>query len=427
MLAAWSIVLTAQGLYSAALSLYAWEDEERRTEGSAPETFEPPRLSFTVLLPARHEQQVIGDTIQRMADLNYPRHLVQVLVVIEHSDIETIAVVRHTLEQLAATGVGNVRLITFNDPPINKPHGLNVGLAEATGDVVTIFDAEDEPHPDILNVVNTVMLREHFSVTQCGVQLMNYSDHWFSALNVLEYFFWFKSRLHYHATRGVTALGGNTVFIKRELLLDLGGWDANCLTEDADLGIRLSAKTIPIRMVYDDRYVTREETPHSVREFIKQRTRWDQGFFQVLSKGEWRRLTTRTERRLALYTLAFPFMQALMMLYVPITIYTILFVKVPVPVAMIATLPLYMVLIQYLISILGLYEFTSAHGLKPSVFAAVKMFIVYLPYQWLLAYAALRAIVRQLLGINTWDKTTHVGSHRTSASTSDSKLERGAA
>ena len=65
--------------------------------------------------------------------------------------------------------------------------------------MVTIFDAEDEPHPDIFNVVNTVMLREEAQVVQCGVQLMNYADRWFSALNVLEYFFWFKSRMHYHA------------------------------------------------------------------------------------------------------------------------------------------------------------------------------------------------------------------------------------
>jgi cellulose synthase/poly-beta-1,6-N-acetylglucosamine synthase-like glycosyltransferase len=415
LLAGWSLILTVQALYSAALSLYAWEDEERRIEGSAPETFDPAKHSFTILLPARSEEQVIADTIQRMVDLNYPRELVQILIVIESGDDATIGEVNRKLEELQRAGIGHARLITFDDPPINKPHGLNVGLREATGDIVTIFDAEDEPHPDILNVVNTVTVREGAPVTQCGVQLMNYEDHWFSALNVLEYFFWFKSRLHYHATRRVIPLGGNTVFIKRDLLLELGGWDQNCLTEDADLGIRLSAMRIPIRMVYDDRYVTKEETPHTVREFVKQRTRWDQGFYQVLLKGEWRKLPTRTERRLALYTLAFPLMQALMMLYVPVTLYTIFYVNVPVPVAMLATLPLYMVTIQYLISVLGLYEFASAHGLKPSVFAAIKMFFVYLPYQWLLGYAALRAVFRQLSGDNSWDKTTHMGSHRSAA------------
>ena len=92
---------------------------------------------------------------------------------------------RRNLLPLFASEDPGRRLVTFDDPPINKPHGLNVGLREASGDVVTIFDAEDEPHPDILNVVNTVMVREGAEVVQCGVQLMNYDDRWFSALREL--------------------------------------------------------------------------------------------------------------------------------------------------------------------------------------------------------------------------------------------------
>jgi cellulose synthase/poly-beta-1,6-N-acetylglucosamine synthase-like glycosyltransferase len=311
-----------------------------------------------------------------------------------------------------------VALLTFDDPPINKPHGLNVGLAEATGEVVTIFDAEDEIHPDILNIVNTVMRREGYGVVQCGVQLMNYADHWFSALNVLEYFFWFKSRLHYHGTRGAVPLGGNTAFIRRDLLEALGGWDQHCLTEDADLGIRLSAAGLPMRLVYDDRYVTKEETPHTVRDFIRQRTRWDQGFLQVLGKGDWRYLATRRQRALAFYTLVFPILQAVLMAYLPLSLLMMVTLKAPVLVAMVSTLPLYMVGVQFLISIVGLREFTTAHGLKRSRLSAIVLALAFLPYQWLLSYAAVRAVVRQLAHINTWEKTTHTGAHRIPGATS---------
>jgi glycosyltransferase XagB len=193
LLAGVSVLLAAQSGYSAALTLYAWEDAEKLRKNRVPETFEAAKKRFTLLLPARHEEEVIQDTIQRMVELNYLRDLVQILVVIEAGDHGTIAKVDEKLSVLRRHGVRNVRLITFDDPPINKPHGLNVGLGYATGDVVTIFDAEDEPHPDILNVVNTVMVREGSEVVQCGVQLMNYADRWFSALNVLEYLFWFKS------------------------------------------------------------------------------------------------------------------------------------------------------------------------------------------------------------------------------------------
>ncbi len=426
LLAGGSLLLTAQSAYSAVLMLYAWEDEDKRARNSVPHTFETPGHRFTLILPARHEEAVIGDTIGRMVELDYPRALVQVVVVIEAGDHGTIAKVEEKLAELRAGGIANVRLLTFADPPINKPHGLNVALREATGDVVTIFDAEDEPHPDILRVVDTVMTREGAPVVQCGVQLMNYADRWFSALNVLEYFFWFKSRMHYHARVGMVPLGGNTVFMRRDLLERLGGWDQECLTEDADVGIRLSAERIPVRVLYDDEHVTKEETPPTVGQFVKQRTRWNQGFLQVLGKGDWRRLPSWPQRLLALYTLAFPLLQALTLLYLPVSLWLMFFAKVPVAVAMVSTLPLYVVTIQFVISLVGLYEFTGVHGLRSSWLSPLWMLFAYLPYQGLLGYAALRAVWRQLNRVNTWEKTAHIGAHRkelTSASTRSIEVE----
>ncbi len=410
-----SVVLAAQAVYSAVLMLHAWENEERQGRNRVPEQYVKPRLSFTVLLPARHEEEVIRETIQHTVDLNYPRDLVQVLLVIEAGDSGTIGVVNEKLAELRAQGITHVRLLTFDDPPINKPHGLNVGLAHSTGDVVTIFDAEDEPHRDILQVVNTVMTREGAEVVQCGVQLMNYDDHWFSSLNVLEYFFWFKSRMHYHATVNMVPLGGNTVFMRRDVLTRLGGWDQHCLTEDADVGVRLSAAGVRIRVLYDDAYVTREETPPSESQFIKQRTRWNQGFLQVLGKGDWMRLPTWPQRLLACYTLAFPLLQALTMLYLPVSIWMMFYARVPVFVAMLSSLPFYLVIIQLAISLIGLHEFTTVHGLKPTTRTFLRMAVAYLPYQYMLGYAALRAMWRQILRVNTWEKTQHVGAHRQGA------------
>ena len=122
------------------------------------------------------------------------------------------------------------------------------------------------------------MIKEGVGVVQSGVQLMNFNDHWFGIHNCLEYFFWFKSRLHFYAQVGMIPLGGNTVFVRRELLERVKGWDEHCLTEDADIGLRLSVLGERIRVVYDSQHVTREETPDSVASFIRQRTRWQQGF-----------------------------------------------------------------------------------------------------------------------------------------------------
>jgi cellulose synthase/poly-beta-1,6-N-acetylglucosamine synthase-like glycosyltransferase len=407
-----SVLLTAQSMYTLYLMLYTWDRPEARRKAQAPQRFISPRKSFTVMLPARHEEDVIQSTIDKVVNANYPKSLLEVVVICSVDDTGTIAQAQRKIRELRRVGVDNVRVLTFSDKPINKPHGLNVGLAKTRSEVVTIFDAEDDIHPDIFNVVNTVMARDPVSVVQCGVQLMNYESNWYSALNVLEYFFWFKSRLHYHARHGSIPLGGNTVFFTRRVLMRVGGWDEHNLTEDADIGLRISALGERVRVVYDDRYVTREETPPTLDHFIRQRTRWSQGFIQTLLKGEWRRLPTRQQRVLAAYTLSFPILQVVLGIYIVIAVVMMFTVRTPVPAAMLLDLPFYLLLAHLSLSILGLYEFADAHGFKPSWKTPVAMVVGYLPYQWVLAYAAVRATYRELQGVNNWEKTQHVGAHR---------------
>jgi hypothetical protein len=64
------------------------------------------------------------------------------------------------------------------------------------------------------------------------------------------------------------------------------------------------------------------------------------------------------------------------------------------------------------ISVVGLYEFTATHRLKPAWYSPLWLTLAYLPYQWLLGLAALRAVWRHLRGLNNWEKTRHVGAHR---------------
>lgn len=411
-LAIFSLVLSVQAAYTVYIMLYTWDRPEAYERAKAPRVFRVPQKSFTVLLPARHEEDVIQDTIERVVVANYPRRLIEILVICESGDLGTIQKATEKISSLRAQGIGNVNLVLFDDRPINKPHGLNIGLRQSKNEIVTIFDAEDEIHPEIFNIVNTVVLEEDTRVVQCGVQLMNYDSSWYSTINVLEYFFWFKSRLHYHASLGMIPLGGNTVFFAREVLEALGGWDENNLTEDADLGIRISVLGEKVRVVYDDEYVTKEETPPTLGHFIKQRTRWSQGFLQTLKKGDWQKLDSWQKRALAVYTLGFPTIQALLALYVPISVWMMFTIKLPVPVALVLLLPSYMVLTHYMVSAVGLYEFADAHGMRPSIRTPLVMLLTYLPYQWLLAYAAFRATIRELRGINNWEKTAHVGAHR---------------
>jgi glycosyltransferase XagB len=407
-----SLLLTAQALHALCVMLYTWDQPSSRAAAMAPNIRVPPSRSFTAILPARHEEAVIATTIRRVAQVNYPPRLLQVLIVCSADDPATIERARQEIEELQRQGSYNLKVIVFDGQPINKPHGLNCGLMEATGDVITVFDAEDEIHPDLLNIVNTVMQTDNVNVVQGGVQLMNFESNWYSTFNVLEYFFWFRSRLHYNARVGATPLGGNTVFVTHDLLRRLGGWDEANLTEDADLGLRISALGERVRIIYDDRYVTKEETPPTLAQFVRQRTRWNQGFMQTLRKGTWRRLPTFRQRALAFYTLAFPHAQAWLGLYLPLAFGMAFFLDAPVPVALLSWLPVLLLAAHLVLNVVGLREFAAAHGLRVSWLRVPVMAITWLPYQFVLAISALRALHRHLRGVGNWEKTGHVGAHR---------------
>ena len=406
------LLMVFQAIFNIRLRLYIWEKPEHAWLNHAPTVYQDPCLSFTILLPAKNEERVYRETIQKVYDLNYPKELLQIIAICREDDPGTIAEAQAKIDEL---GDPNVQLLIYNDYPITKPHGLNLGLQVARGDVVTIFDAEDEPHPDILNIMNTTMLNDDVDAVQSGVQLMNHNTRWFSFLNVLEYFFWFKSSMHFYANTGITPLGGNTVFVRRELMEQLGGWDEYCLTEDADLGIRLSLAHARIRIIYEDEFVTREETPHTIRQFIKQRTRWNQGFIQIFLKWEWLKLPKLSQRLLAFYVLILPELQALFAILIPVAIVMFILVKFPLWLAMFTFLPLYCLVLGIFLDLAGLHEFLKAHKRKWRWHEALILVLAFFPYQWMLSIGALRAVYRSIRGASDWEKTVHIGQHRSRA------------
>jgi len=403
------ILMVFQAIFNIRQRLFIWETPEHAWLNHAPTIYRDPCLSFSILLPAKNEEDVYRETIQKVYDLDYPTELMQIIAICREDDPGTIAEAQAKIDEL---GDSNVQLLIYNDYPVSKPHGLNLGLQVARGDIVTIFDAEDGPHPDILNIINTTMLNEDVDVVQSGVQLMNYNTRWFCFLNVLEYFFWFKSSLHFFARIGITPLGGNTVFVRRELMEQLGGWDEACLTEDADLGIRLNLSHARIRILYEDEFVTREETPHTIKQFIKQRTRWNQGFIQILVKGDWLKLEKLSQRLLAFYVLILPEVQALFALLVPVAIIMFFLVKLPLWLALLTFAPLYCFILDAFMDVAGMHEFLKAHNQKWSWREAFILMLAFFPYQWLLSIGALRAVYRSIRGSTNWEKTTHIGQHR---------------
>src|SRR5579862_8205596 len=122
------ILMTVQAIFNIRLRLFIWEEPEQAWLNSAPTIYREPQLSFTILLPAYHEEDIYDNTIQKVYDLNYPKKLVQVIALLREHDIGTMKVAQEKLNQLKAS---NVQLLVTNDKHGGKPHQLNLGLKVA--------------------------------------------------------------------------------------------------------------------------------------------------------------------------------------------------------------------------------------------------------------------------------------------------------
>jgi cellulose synthase/poly-beta-1,6-N-acetylglucosamine synthase-like glycosyltransferase len=400
-----STLLLVVSVLSVSWQTYAWRtpDTFRRTGLT---DLDEPELSFSVLVPARHEEAVLGATLAGIAAIDHPHF--EVVVVVGHDDPGTRAVAEAASADLGV----HVKIITDWHKEKNKPKALNTGLPHCSGDAVMVIDAEDDVQAGLLRLTDTAFRRHAADIVQTGVQLVDFDKSWWTARNVLEYFFWFRSRLHFHAAQRFITLGGTGVAIRRDLLEHLGGWDEACLAEDCDLGVRGSSIGARVAVVYEPGHTTLEETPPDVRAFFKQRVRWMQGFIQVLVKGDWRRLPTRRQRVQAAIVLGTPLTQSFAAVAAPVCALTALLLEAPVLIVLFTFLPLVPTVIGLAFDLVGLGDFgrTFTRRIRWRHYLTV---VLSLPaYQLLLSSAALWAAVRQALGKNNWSKTSHVNAHR---------------
>ncbi|WP_322750744.1 MULTISPECIES: glycosyltransferase family 2 protein [unclassified Frankia] len=398
--------------------LYAWRTPETYQQTFYLPAIREPAHSFSIIVPARHENEsVLRATIARLVDQTHPR--VEIVLAVGHDDPSTVAVA----QKIAGTYPG--LKISINDSEVkNKPRQLNTALADCTGDIVGVFDAESLAAAELLVHVDEVFQANDADVVQGAVQLINFQSSWYSLRNCLEYYFWFRSRLHMHAQKQFIPLGGNTVFVRRALLNEVNGWDGDCLAEDCDLGVRLSALGRKISVAFDPRLVTREETPDSIYALVKQRTRWNLGFIQVLYKGDWRRLPTRRARNLARFTLLQPMSQAFSGLVLPVALLTAVIGDFSMVITLISFLPTLPTVGMLGFEVVALRAFGQDYDFRIRIRDYARLVFFTPAYQLVLSWAAVRSAFRFFAGNFEWEKTAHVGAHLSTPAIADDAVRR---
>lgn len=235
-------------------------------------TLERPVIS--VMVPLYKEAEISRALLSRIRKLNYPRALTDVVLVLEsHDDIT-----RHALSKTRLPPWIHVVEVPAFGGLTTKPRAMNYALNFCRGSIIGVWDAEDAPQVDQLDQVARAFAQADRK-TACFQGILDFYNpgtNWISRCFTLEYGSWFRVVLTGIARLGlVVPLGGTTMFIRRDVLEQLGGWDAHNVTEDADLGVRLYRAGYRTEMLLSTTY---EEANYRAWPWVKQRSRWLKGF-----------------------------------------------------------------------------------------------------------------------------------------------------
>lgn len=114
-----------------------------RRPAPVPRPIEWPR--YTILAALYDEAAVASQLIANLSRIDYPAHRLEAFIVLEAHDEATLAAAQATPKPAWLK-----ILIAPPGSPQTKPRALNYALGHARGDLVTIYDAEDRPHPQQL-------------------------------------------------------------------------------------------------------------------------------------------------------------------------------------------------------------------------------------------------------------------------------------
>jgi poly-beta-1,6-N-acetyl-D-glucosamine synthase len=237
----------------------------------------------SVVVPAHNEEDVLGETIECLLELDWPDY--EIVVVDDGSTDATAAVVGPLVES------GRVRLL--RKPNEGKAMALNDALPLLNGEIVLIVDADGRPRRDVLRwmVPHFVKVPRVAAVT--GNPRVSNTSTLLAKLQAIEFSATVSVLRRAQATWGrLMTFSGICTALRKSAIEEAGRFRPHMATEDIALAWDLQTFFSDVR--YEPRAVFSMQVPETLGAWWRQRTRWARGLAQVLRTnanviGSWRK------------------------------------------------------------------------------------------------------------------------------------------
>ena len=249
-----------------------------------------PKKTFAVIVAAHNERAVIGQLIDNLQKLEYPKPYYDIFVVADNCTDDTAEIAR---------AAGAIVCERRSDVGKGKGFALEWMFArlfsmERQYDAVVVFDADNLVHPRFLLEMNNRLLKGD-QLIQGYLDAKNPYDTWVSGTFAIA--FWVIDHIWHLAKTNIglsSVLGGTGMCITTEVL-KRHGWGATCLTEDMEFTMKSLVEGIKTTWAHDA--IVYDEKPLTFMQSWNQRKRWAQGQFDVAHRFIPKMLKAGFERR----------------------------------------------------------------------------------------------------------------------------------
>lgn len=272
------LMLVYQFVLTFAGYLYSRESARERKSVDRMKIELPP---LSILIPAHNEELVIERTLRTILASDYPHAKLEIIVLNDGSTDQT----KEILDRLAKSHP-EVR-------PVHIPKGeggkgkaavLNRGIKLAKHNMIAIYDADNQPQPSSLRYLATQMvLHPELGAALGKFRTLNKNKNWLTRFVNIEglSFQWIVQAGRWKLLK-IATLPGTNFIVRRDVLDEIGGWDEEALTEDAEMSLRILEAGYRIKFV--PYAVTWEQEPETLSVWFRQRTRWARGNFYLMKK-----------------------------------------------------------------------------------------------------------------------------------------------
>jgi len=266
------IALLLLGFYFFCIQIVGWIKRKEK-----PASAYKPTKKFALVAAAHNEETVIGELVDSLVAINYPREMFDIFVIADNCTDKTGDI---------AEEHGAIVLRRTNDIEKGKGFALEWAFKKIFQmnkhyDAFCVFDADNLVSPNFLSEMNKQMCRG-YRVIQGYIDSKNPFDSWMTASYSIA--FWTANRL-YQLPRyylGMSCGLCGTGFCVDSEIIKKTGWNATCLTEDLEFTMKLALDGIYVGWAHDA--VVYDEKPLTLKQSWNQRIRWMQGYAECTGR-----------------------------------------------------------------------------------------------------------------------------------------------